>query len=262
MNGSNQPTATFDEVGSGPVIVFLHGFPFNRSMWREQSEFLSGHGYRCVVPDLLGLGENKSLSETNTMEDMARDVASLMDELKIDSAAFGGLSMGCYVAFECARLFPTRVRALVLAGGRAEGADKAERQSREQQAKRVLDQGMAHAVDSILESLLSPRTLAEKPQVVGRVRAMVAATDPRGAAAAQRGMATRRDYRSDLANISVPTLIVAGHDDGVRKPIDAQTIHRGISNSQLEVITDAGHLMNMEQPEMFNHAVLSFLQAI
>jgi pimeloyl-ACP methyl ester carboxylesterase len=253
---------TFDDLGNGRAIVFLHGFPFNRSMWREQLEFLSSKGYRCVAPDLPGLGENKSTNEINTMEDMAREVASLMDELKIERAVIVGLSMGCFVAFEFIHLCPARVNALVLAGGRAEAADKAEKHSREQQAKKVLEKGMAHAVDSILESLLSQGTLAEKPQVVTRVREMVAATDPRGAAAAHRGMAMRRDYRGDLADISVPTLVVAGHDDGVRKPIDAETIHRGIRNSQLEVINDAGHLMNMEQPEVFNKAVLSFLRNV
>lgn len=252
----------FDDIGNGPAVIFLHGFPFNRSMWREQTEFLSARGYRCVAPDLRGLGDNRSLNEANTMEDMARDVALLMDELKIENAVIAGLSMGCYVAFDFVHLFPSRVRGLVLAGGRAEGADKAEKQSREQQAKRVVEKGMAHAVDSILQSLLSPRTLAEKPQVVSRVRQMVAATDRRGAAAAHRGMAARRDYRGDLPHIPVPTLIFAGRDDGVRKPIDADTIHRGIENSLLEMISDAGHLMNMEQPERFNQVLFEFLKAI
>jgi pimeloyl-ACP methyl ester carboxylesterase len=249
----------FNDSGNGHAIVFLHGFPFNRSIWREQIEFLSAHGYRCVAPDLCGLGENKSASEVNTMDDMARDVATLLDELKIDSAVVCGLSMGCYVAFEFAHLFPSRVSALVLAGGRCEGPDKAEKQSREQQARRVLEQGFAPSVESILQSLLAPRTLNDKPEVVARVREMVAQTDPRGAAAAQRGMAARRDYCGDLPQISVPTLIVAGRDDGVRKPIDAETIHRGIKGSRLETIKDAGHLMNMEQPEDFNRMLLEFL---
>src|SRR5438067_1380219 len=127
---------TVNDVGDGSAVVFLHGFPFNRSMWREQIEFLKARGHRCVAPDLRGLGENKSASEVNTMDDMARDVATLLDELKIDSAIICGLSMGCYVAFEFAHLFPSRVRALVLAGGRCEGPDNAEKQSREQQARR------------------------------------------------------------------------------------------------------------------------------
>jgi pimeloyl-ACP methyl ester carboxylesterase len=91
---------------------------------------------------------------------------------------------------------------------------------------------------------------------------MVKRTDPLGAAAAQRGMAARRDYCGDLAQISVPTLIIAGREDGVRKPIDAQTIHRGINDSRLEIIANAGHLMNMEQPGRFNDVLLSFLKAL
>jgi pimeloyl-ACP methyl ester carboxylesterase len=252
----------YDDIGSGPAVILLHGFPFNRSMWREQVEFLSARGYRCVAPDLRGLGENKCDGEIATMEEMARDVASLMDELKIDRAIIGGLSMGCYVAFEFAHLFPSRVEALVLAGARAEGADRAEKKSREQQAKLALEKGFAPSVESILQTLLSPRTLTEKPDVVSRVREMVANTDPRGAAAAQRGMAARRDYSDDLAKIDVPTLIVAGREDGVRTPEDAEFIDERIPNSQLIVIDDAGHLMNMERPEVFNRVMLKFLEEV
>jgi pimeloyl-ACP methyl ester carboxylesterase len=246
-------------MNESKTIVLLHGFPFNRSMWDEQIKFLSAHGYRALAPDLRGLGENRVHDEISTMEDMARDVAAQMDEAKIERPVICGLSMGCYVAFDFIHLFPTRTNALVLAGGRAEGPDKAEKQSREQQAKRVLESGFAPSVESILQSLMAPQTLNEKPQVVARVREMVAKTDPAGAAAAQRGMAARRDYRGDLAHISVPTLIIAGRDDGVRKPIDAETIHHGIKNSQLEIIPNAGHLMNMEQPVIFNSALLEFL---
>ena len=243
----------------GRAVVFLHGFPFDRSMWREQIDYLAASGYRCIAPDLRGLGENKSAHEISTMADMARDVAALWDDLQIEAAAVCGLSMGCYVAFEFADLFPSRMTALVLAGGRCEGPDKAEKQSREQQAKRVLEQGFAPSVDNIIQSLLAPRTLSDKPDVVARVRDMVKRTDPRGAAAAQRGMAARRDYCGDLPRISMPTLIIAGRDDGVRKPIDAETIHRGIRGSQLEIIKDAGHLMNLEQPAEFNQVMLDFL---
>lgn len=250
---------SFDDIGKGDAIVFLHGFPFNRSMWREQIEFFSARGYRCIAPDLRGLGENRSANEISTMEYMARDVAALMDDLKIESAVMCGLSMGCYVAFEFAHLFPTRVSALVFAGGRCEGPDKPEKQSREQQAKRVLEQGFTPSVDNILQSLLAPPTFNDKPELVARVRQMVKRTDPLGAAAAQRGMAARRDYCADLAQISVPTLIIAGRDDGVRKPIDAEMIHRGIKGSHLQIIANAGHLMNTEQPEKFNEAMLEFL---
>src|SRR2546430_6272783 len=99
-----------------------------------------------------------------TMDDMARDIAALMDRLKIDRATICGLSMGCYVAFEFIHLFPSRVRALVLCGPRAQGPDEEEKKSREQQAQRVLTEGMQFAVESISKSLLAHATLREKPE--------------------------------------------------------------------------------------------------
>src|ERR1700687_4253635 len=120
-----------------PAIVLLHGFPFDRSMWREQIDFLSARDFRVIAPDLRGLGENRFHGEIATMEDMARDVTALMDDLEIDQAVVCGLSMGCYVAFDFVRLFPARVGALVLAGARAQGADEAERKSREDKARDV-----------------------------------------------------------------------------------------------------------------------------
>jgi 3-oxoadipate enol-lactonase len=249
----------FNDIGNGCAVVFLHGFPFNRSMWCEQIEFLTARGDSCVAPDLRGLGENKSYGEIATMADMARDVAALMDELKIDRAAICGLSMGSYVAFEFTHLFSSRVSALILAGARAQGADAAEKESRQHQAQRMLTAGMSPVAEAMLPKLLAPRTLAEKPEVVARVREMILSTNVSGAAAAQRGMAARRDYSDDLARIDVPTLVIAGRDDGVRTPADAEFMNHNIKDSRLEIINDAGHLMNMEQPEIFNRALLAFL---
>lgn len=270
-------TMPHDHFGAGPAIILLHGFPFNRSMWRGQIDFLGAHGYRVIAPDLRGLGENvaqtsvcDSASEDHrlksvqlsTMEAMARDVAALMDELKIESAVICGLSMGCYVAFEFIHLFPSRVNALVLCGPRAQGPDETETTSRETQAQRVLDEGMSFAVESISQNLLATATVTIKPDVVARVTEMVLRTRPYGAAAAQRGMAMRRDYAGDLNKIPVPTLVIAGSEDGVRKPEDAEFIQRGIKESKLVVIEDAGHLMNMEQAEKFNHVLIGFLNEL
>jgi 3-oxoadipate enol-lactonase len=270
------PHRSYDDEGVGLAVILLHGFPFNRSMWREQIDFLSAHGCRAVAPNLLEMSAKLQLVDADahesewqrqaeadrtfrTMESMARDVSALMDELKIDQAVICGLSMGAYVAFEFVHLFPSRVRAFVLAGARAQGPDESEKQSREQQARRILTEGMAFVADAMLSKVLAPRTLAEKPTVVSRVREMILRTDPRGAAAAQRGMAARHDYSNDLTDIVAPTLIIAGREDAIRKPEDAEFISRGIRNSHLEIIDDAGHLMNMEQADVFNRLLLSFM---
>lgn len=264
-----------------PAVVLLHGYPFDRSMWREQIDFLSVHGYRVIAPDLRGLGEtydklqfvaDSDHSETErqaeayptvtTMDDMARDVAALMDNLAIDRAVICGLSMGGYVAFEFAHLFPSRVLGLVLAGTRAPADNEQERQAREQQALKILAEGLSGVAEATLPKLLAAKTLTEKPKVVARVREMILRSNPQGAAAAQRGMAARRDYTGDLPDINVPALIVVGREDPIRPVADAEFMHNGIRNSSLEIIEDAAHMTNTEQPEVFNAALLTFLQKL
>lgn len=277
---STTELAYIDE-GSGPVIVLLHGYPFDRSMWREQMDFLNVRGYRVVAPDLPGFGESSdklqfvadaNRSETDrqaeasrtitTMADMARDVAALMDELRIDQAIICGLSMGGYVAFEFVNLSPTRVRALVLAGTRAPADNEQEKQARLQQVEQMLTAGMEGIAEATLPKLLAPRTLAEKSEVVARVREMILRSDPQGAAAAQRGMAARRNYSVDLAGIDVPTLVIVGRDDPIRPVADAVFMHDRIRNSRLEIIEDAAHMTNMEQAAVFNRTLIDFLKLI
>lgn len=271
----------FDEVGVGPPLVLLHGYPFDRSMWRGQIDFLTVNGFRVLAPDLRGFGEmsdklqfvaNADPGDTErqaeacrtitTMEDMAGDVAALMDKLAIDQAIICGLSMGGYVAFDFTHLFPERVRALVLAGTRAPADNEEEKQARFQQVKQMLTSGMDEIAKSTLPKLLAPRTFHERPEVVARVRKMILKANPQGAAAAQRGMAARRDYSDDLAGINLPTLVIVGREDSIRPVADAKFMQKGITGSRLEIIEDAAHMTNMEQPEAFNKAVLGFLQTL
>jgi 3-oxoadipate enol-lactonase len=126
---------SFTEAGKGRPVVLLHGYPFDKSMWSYQFEALAAAGFRAIAPDLRGLGENKSSSEVATMDEMARDVAALLDHLDVEQAVVCGLSMGGYVAFEFMQLFPTRVRGLVLAGTRAPADNEQEKAGREQQVQ-------------------------------------------------------------------------------------------------------------------------------
>src|SRR5690349_7248599 len=110
----------YDDVGSGPPIAFIHGFPHNRSLWSPQLGALVDRA-RCVAPDLRGFGESSSHGPF-TMDQYADDVALLLENLGIGHAVIVGLSMGGYVAFSLWRRHRALVRALVLADTRA-GAD-------------------------------------------------------------------------------------------------------------------------------------------
>jgi pimeloyl-ACP methyl ester carboxylesterase len=256
---------SFDERGGdgGATVVLLHGFPFNHTMWREQVEALTSDGYRVITPDLRGHGGTGLVGEVSSMEEMARDVAALLDELNIsEPVILAGLSMGGYVTLAFRRLFPERVRALVLADTRPQADTEEGRRVREQTARRALSDGMEAVADAMMPKLFPVSARDEKPEVVARVREMVLATDPRGAAAALRGMAARRDQTDLLPDIDVPTLIVVGSEDTITPPADSETMHRSIRGSRLEVIEGAGHVSNMERPDVFNRALKDFLKAV
>jgi len=250
----------YDEAGSGTPVVLLHGFPFNRTMWSEQIEALTPR-HRVLAPDLRGHGETTA-SGSATMEEMAGDIAGLMEKLNISRAAVCGLSMGGYVALALYRMFPLRARALVLADTRP-GADTEEAQAnREVQAQKALQEGMAGLADAMLPKLLSPKTVARNPAVVARVREMILKTNPEGAAAALRGMAQRRNQTSFLSRVVTPALIVVGREDMITPPDEAELMHKEIGGSRLAVIEDAGHVSNLEQPERFNQALTKFLREL
>ncbi len=250
----------YEAVGEGLPVVLLHGYPFNRSMWREQAEALSTN-FRFITPDLRGHGESGEAA-TATMPDMAEDIAALLDELHIERSVICGLSMGGYVALAFYQLFPARVRALVLADTKAQADTQEAREVREQQALTALREGMEPIADAMLPKLLAPETFDEQPETVARVREMILSTKPAGAAAAQRGMAAREDRTEMLSRIEVPTLILVGSEDAITPPALSAEMQRGIHGSRLQLINGAGHVSNLERPAEFTGALKSFLSEL
>jgi pimeloyl-ACP methyl ester carboxylesterase len=251
----------YEASGEGLPVVLLHGFPFNRTLWREQVEALRER-YTVITLDLRGHGETPATTgdAPATMEEMARDVSALLDELRIDvPVVLGGLSMGGYVALAFYRLFPERVRALLLADTRPHADTEEARLNRAETATRALREGMTTIADTMLPKLLAPATHAEHPQIVRRVRDMILQTDPQGAAAALRGMAVRADQTELLREISCPALIVVGSLDTITPPADAEVMQREIRGSRLVVIEGASHVSNVERPDEFNRAFEKFL---
>ena len=252
----------YDDQGQGVSIILLHGFPFDRSMWREQIDFLSACGYRVIAPDLRGLGETKASGEISAMEDMARDVAALMDELKVERAVICGLSMGGYVAFAFLRKYPQRLKGLILADTRP-GADNDEAKANREKVARIAEtEGTGAIADLQIPNLITEETRRHHLEVEAFIRRMIDAATPQGIAAASRGMALRPDSTDMLANIHCPTLVIVGEHDVLTPPSVAQDYAAKIPGAQYIVIPSAGHLSNLEQPESFHQAISGFLYSV
>jgi 3-oxoadipate enol-lactonase len=255
----NNVELAYDDVGSGPAVVLVHGYPFNRTMWNEQVTALRDN-YRVIRLDLRGQGESESSEGPATMNLMAQDIASLLDQLDISRAVIGGLSMGGYVTLAFHKLFPTRVERLLLADTRAQADTEENKKVRAEQAQKILAEGMGGIADMMLPKLLTPETVSKRPEVVKRVRAMMLQTKPEGAASALGGMAVREDQTERLSEIKVPTLILVGREDAITPVADSEAMHAAIAGSRFLVIENAGHVSNIEQPQQFNKALIDFLR--
>jgi pimeloyl-ACP methyl ester carboxylesterase len=252
-------TIGYDDKGSGPPLVLIHGHPFDRSMWTPQVEAFAARGWRVIAPDLRGYGQSTVVPGTTTLSDFARDIAALLDHLGVDGFVLSGLSMGGQIAMECYRLFSGRIQGLVLADTFAAAETDEGKAWRNALADRLLREGMAPYADEVLPKMMAPHNVAAQPAVAAHVLRMMRGAPAAGAAAALRGRAERPDYVPMLPQVAVPALVVVGSDDEYTPVADAEILRDGIPGSTLVVIEGAGHLPNLERPAEFNEAMTHFL---
>lgn len=249
-----------DTGGDAPAVVLLHAFPFNSNMWEPQVEALSDR-FRLILPDLRGFGGSDAPEDASAygMDEFADDVAAVLADAGADKVVLGGLSMGGYAAFAFLRKYRDKVSALVLADTRAEADPPEGVEKRTKQQGMVRDEGTANLIEALSGALLGEPSLQKKPDVVEKVRELMAENPPAGFIGALEAMKKRPDSSDELTKIDVPTLVIVGENDGVTPPDAARKIHEHVGGSRLVVIPEAGHLSNLEAPEAFNGAVAEFL---
>ena len=231
-------------------------------MWQAQIDLLS-QSHRCLAPDLRGFGRSDATTGTVTMAQFADDLAELLTALGIaDSVTVCGLSMGGYIALELWQRHPTRVERLILCDTRAEPDSAEVARGRDMMAGQVEQSGMGGVADSMLPNLLSPTSIADKTDMAKAIQQVIKNANPIGVAAAQRGMATRKDFRDRLSEIDVPVLLVCGEDDSITPPANMREMAKALPNAKFQQIAAAGHLAPVEQPQTVNEAIRGWLSKV
>lgn len=257
----NGISIAYTDQGNGFPIVFLHAFPLSRMMWAPQEAALV-QDFRIVTLDLRGHGESDAPLWHYSLEQAADDVRGLLDHLAIHRAVFVGLSMGGYILFAFYRKYAECVKGLVLADTRAQ-ADTAEgKQARFEMAQIAYKQDARTIADIMIPKLLSPATTQARPELVQRVRTMIEGNEISGIVGDLMAMAARPDSLPLLDQISCPTQVIVGELDLPTPPSDAKLMADRIPDARLTIIPGAAHLANLEQPELFNETVRSFVSTL
>jgi 3-oxoadipate enol-lactonase len=256
------PRIAVEHMGSGPLVVFMHGIGGNRTNWRDQLPTFARH-FHAVAWDARGYGASDDYEGPLTYNDFCRDLVRVLDYFKVDKAHLVGLSMGGFIAQDFYGRYPQRVASLVLADTRPgweQAFDPAAREEFLRLRVKPLQEGkgVAEMAPAVARSLMGASAgegifarLVESMAVLHKESYM-------------KSIEARGSWKPvlDPKSVAVPTLVVVGAEDRLTPPPMARSVAAAIRGAQLAEIPAAGHLSNIEQPAAFNEVVLGFLTAL
>jgi pimeloyl-ACP methyl ester carboxylesterase len=247
--------------GEGPAVLFVHGYPLDRTVWRDQIDGLEG--YRRIAPDLRGMGQSDAPDLGYGIGTYADDLAALLDTLGVDEVVLCGLSMGGYVVLEFLRRWRHRVRAVILVDTRAEADGAEARRARDAAAASARESGAGAIAEAMLPKLLGSATAERAPEIVDRIRRMITATPVAGIVGALAAMRDRHDSTGLLPLLAgLPALVIVGEEDVLTPPDAARRMAAAIPGARLVVVSGAGHLPPVERPTETTAAILDFLRVV
>jgi 3-oxoadipate enol-lactonase len=244
-----------------PVIIFIHGFPLNKSMWNKQIEALM-ENYRVIAYDIRGHGDSEMESEQFSIDLFVNDLLSFMDVLKIDKASLCGLSMGGYIALKAIKRNPLRFESLVLADTTCIADQPETIVKRKNAIKSIKEEGVVQYAEESVKSLFAPESLTRKLVEIAAVKEMIISTQDESICQTLHALCVREETCDFLSSIKMPVLVLVGEYDKITPPIAAAFIHKNIAGSKMFIIDHAGHLSNLENPDNFNERLNAFFATV
>lgn len=247
---------TVDGDEAAPALILSNSLGTTLEMWEPQVAAFSA-GYRLIRYDTRGHGGSPVTAGPYRFEDLGQDVLAVLDALRIDRAAFCGISMGGHTGLWLGIHAGTRLSAIAVCNSAAKiGAESAWRE-RAAMVRSGGSAGMRTLAGSAPKRWFTDGFIQVQPDTVQRAQEGIAGIDPEGYAACCEALATS-DLRADIGRIIVPTLLLAGVSDPVTTVTDAQAMQASIPGARV-VVVQASHLSNLEAPQAFNQAVLDFI---
>ncbi|MGM9453933.1 alpha/beta fold hydrolase [Legionella bozemanae] len=244
---------SYNDIGEGKPLILIHAFPTDQRLWQPQQEELKEH-FRVITLDLWGFGESSSVDgKAISMAEYADEVKQLLDYLKIDKAIIGGESMGGYIALAFLEKYPNQTLGLVLSNTQAVADSPETKATREKTALDVLKNGTENLINGFMSKALSSNASQQTKDYLHHILTLQKSS---AIASALRGMALRNSTSAILVTTKLPILIITGELDNVISPQQSIDMHSLSKNSQLIILSNAGHLSNLEQPKQWNQAVI------
>lgn len=250
----------YDDLGASVVpIIFIHGFPFDKSMWKPQMDFFK-KTHRVIAYDIRGYGKSGAGNDIKNMSLYATDLIKFMDALEISSAIVCGLSMGGYILFNAENRYRSRFRALILCDTQCIADSPELKEKRNTTVAQIIAGKTNEFAEGLIKNIFCKETIETKPDLVEEVKNIILNTAPDTLTGGLKALAQRWDMCNSLEEIYVPTLILCGRKDTLTPVAESELLHRHIPHSTLHIIENAAHLSNLEQPDAFNLRLSCFAE--
>ncbi len=238
----------YERAGRGTPLVLLHGYPLDHTIWEAIVPLLQDD-FDLILPDLRGFGQSIVPEKPYTLEDMAEDIAALLDHVGLTHSVLAGHSMGGYVALAFARLYPQRLSGLALVASQAAADTPERRAGRYQTIEAIQRQGVEEVARTMSERLTA------KADLVPHLRDLIRLQRPAGLIGALRAMAERPDATAWLANLSCPLVLIHGQADELIPVERAREIQTRVPQATLVEIPAVAHMPMLEAPEVTAEAL-------
>lgn len=253
---------SYDDVGEGSIpIIFIHGYPFDKTMWQLQLNFFKSY-YRVISFDIRGFGKSTDEESPLSMNLFSEDLIAFMNKLSIDKAIVCGLSMGGYIVLNTMKRFPNRFKALVLCDTQCIADTIEVKEKRYKTIDEIEVDGVTKFNEGFIKNVFHKDSLSNKKKLVEKLRNTVFSNSQHIITMGLSAIAERSETCSTLKEIKIPTLIICGREDEVTPLVESEFMNATIKGSILHVIDNAGHVSNLEQPHEFNKHLFSFLTAL
>ena len=251
-----QAKMRFRDQGSGPVLVFLHGFLESLNMWERLIEDLKSE-YRVISIDLPGHGQSECLGYIHKMTDMAEVVKSVVDELGIDTFFITGHSMGGYVALAYAEMYRDDLNGICLMNSTAL-ADSEEKRTNRDRAIYAVKESKRSFIKLAIPNLFKEENRLNCQQDIEQLIQEADKMDSRGIIAALEGMKIRENREQILSAFGKDCLMIIGKDDPI---LDAGSLKRLVETHKINsVILEGGHMSHVEEYEVFSYNFIHFIE--
>ena len=244
-----------EESGSGPDLVLLHGYPLSGALFARLRPALEDH-FTVVTLDHRGYGQSDADDAGGTIETYAEDALAVLDQMGIENAIIGGMSMGGPITFSMYEQDPDRFGGMILIDTTASAANPAEAGLWDGTRQIIQANGMDPIYPALLPDMLSGTTRLNEPEVGDYlVRIMKGATDEAGEAGAQ-ALRDRPDATDLLSRIDVPTLVLVGQEDALYSMQVSKDMASKLPDGQLAIVPGASHAAVFEAPGASAGAIL------